>query len=89
MTVQQKEIWESKVALEGILQDSVTSFAYPFGDYHEDTPPLVRDAGFSCACTTAEHTLWRRSDPFQIPRLGAPNLPGSEFEDRLAKWFHD
>lgn len=84
---QEKEIRESKLALESLLQTPITSFAYPFGDYHEDTVPLVQNAGFSCACSTAEHVAWRQSDPFQLPRFGVQNLARDAFELQLARWF--
>ena len=44
-----QEIIDSKVALELIIGKPLLSFAYPYGDYNEDTKRLVEEAGFRSA----------------------------------------
>ncbi|NEP56479.1 MAG: polysaccharide deacetylase family protein [Symploca sp. SIO2G7] len=86
--LQQNEIQRGKTELEEILGYPVTSFAYPFGGYTQETIPLVQEAGFTCACSTVEETVWHKSDAFQLPRFCVRNFSGTEFEQRLLRWFH-
>ena len=88
LAVQRNEIQESKAHLEQLLERSVTSFAYPFGDYTPETVPLMPEAGFTCACSTVEDTVWTQSDRFQLPRFGVENWNGEEFARRLLNWFN-
>ncbi len=84
---QRDEIQQSKAYLEELLDHPVTSFAYPFGDHTAQTVPLVREAGFTCACATLETTVWRRSDCFQFPRFEVQNWSGEKFKNQLLRWF--
>ncbi len=88
VTFQRDEIQQSKADLEALLEHSVNSFAYPFGDYAPDTVPLIPEAGFNCACSTVQHTVWRHSDCYQFPRFAVENWNSKEFEKRLFKWFY-
>jgi peptidoglycan/xylan/chitin deacetylase (PgdA/CDA1 family) len=85
---QQAEIRQSKVYLEELLGNPVTSFCYPFGKYSEETVSLVREAGFTCACSIIKERVQRRSDRFQLPRFSVLDWGGDEFEKRLLGWFH-
>lgn len=84
---QRNEIQRSKAYLEQVLEHPVTSFAYPFGANTKETVALVREAGFTCACSTIEETLWQYSDSFQLPRFEVRNWTGEEFKQRLSRWF--
>lgn len=84
---QQQEILASKAYLEQLLNRSINTFAYPFGAYRADTVPLVREADFSCACTTVEETIGRDSHAHELPRFEVRNWSGAEFEQRLQRWF--
>ncbi len=84
---QKQEIVQSKLQLENILSHPVREFSYPFGAYGEEVVPMVRAAGFSSACATLEETVWRRSDPFQLPRREVGNWDGEAFEKTLREWF--
>ena len=86
--LQRDEIRHSKAHLEKLLGRPVTSFAYPFGAIDKKTILLTRQAGFTCACTTSEETVWRHSDLFQLPRFGVENWNAEEFERRLLRWFN-
>lgn len=90
LTVQQKEIVESKSALETILDHPVNAFAYPFGerrDYTRDTAGLVRAAGFTCACSNFAGHVTALSDPYQLPRFLVRDWDGETFARQLAQWF--
>ena len=82
-TIQQREIEQGKVDLEAITGRQVNSFSYPHGDYDGRSVALVRQAGFVCACTTDENSVWRHSDPFLLPRFKVDNYHGEAFMRRL------
>jgi peptidoglycan/xylan/chitin deacetylase (PgdA/CDA1 family) len=88
-TSQQDEIQRSKAELETLLNRPVTSFSYPFGDYTAETVELTRSAGFVCACSTAQESIWRHSDRFELPRLAVQNWNREDFRQQLVRWLHD
>lgn len=84
--VQQKEIEEGRQRLEHILQRPVTSFSYPYGgqtDYTPETVAIVRNAGFTCACSNFPGLVTKGSDPFQLPRHIVRDWDG----DTFARWL--
>ena len=84
---QEAEIKRSKADLEGILDRPITSFSYPFGAYTAETVALVREAGFTCACSSVADKVWRDSDCFELPRFEVQNWNGEEFARRLLRVF--
>jgi peptidoglycan/xylan/chitin deacetylase (PgdA/CDA1 family) len=82
-TFQRREIESNKSQLEELTGTEINCFAYPFGDYDTTTTSLTREAGFECACTTVENTVWRFSDPFRMPRLAVDDWDGDQFAKRL------
>jgi peptidoglycan/xylan/chitin deacetylase (PgdA/CDA1 family) len=89
IATQKQEIEESKAYLEQVLNHSVTTFAYPFGAYNRKTLPLVKEAGFSCACSTVEETVWQWCDRYQLPRFEVLDWDAQEFEQRLLNWLQN
>jgi peptidoglycan/xylan/chitin deacetylase (PgdA/CDA1 family) len=64
-----REIRESKLALEQKLQQPVRAFAYPNGDWDASTRERVKEAGFEWAFTT-QHGWYRYTrDPYTVPRV--------------------
>jgi peptidoglycan/xylan/chitin deacetylase (PgdA/CDA1 family) len=89
---QEDEIRQSKASLEDVVGRSVVSFAYPYGrpcDYTQQTVSLVRDAGFSCACSTSAVAVSRQADCFQLPRVQVVDCNGDEFDRQLKTWLCD
>jgi peptidoglycan/xylan/chitin deacetylase (PgdA/CDA1 family) len=87
---QRDEIRGSKTWLEEILNRPVNSFAYPYGgpsDYTAETISVVREAGFSCACSNFPGVVDRSTDPFQLPRVYAPNCGRERFAKWLFRWL--
>jgi peptidoglycan/xylan/chitin deacetylase (PgdA/CDA1 family) len=87
---QEQEIRQSKASLEEVLGYGVTSFAYPYGracDYTQQTASLVRQAGFSCACSTSATAVTGRTDRFQLPRIQVVDCDGDDFSKRLKAWL--
>jgi peptidoglycan/xylan/chitin deacetylase (PgdA/CDA1 family) len=85
--IQTKQINTSKKTLEELLNRSVNNFAYPFGDYNQMTPQVVKNAGFTCACSTVAETVWRNSSQWELPRFAVENWNGAEFAEQLEKWL--
>lgn len=69
----QGEITRSKAALESLLQEPVTLFAYPNGkpgtDYSARHVAMVRAAGFAAAVSTAPGAARAPCDLHQLPRF--------------------
>jgi len=84
---QQTEIQRSRRELESIVSRPVVSFSYPNGSYSEETPALVEQAGFKCACTSMEGLYRSSGDRFRMPRLWVPDVSGREFEAWLSAWI--
>ena len=84
------EINAGKAALESLLQQPMTLFAYPNGKPGQDYLPrdvaLVRQAGFSAAVSTA-HGAWRpdHDDRFQLPRFTPWDTQRLRFGARMAR----
>jgi peptidoglycan/xylan/chitin deacetylase (PgdA/CDA1 family) len=85
---QREEIQANKARLEEILGHSVSSFAYPYGNYSPETVNLVKEAGFSRACSTISAGVRQKCDCFQLPRVEILNWDGEEFARRLSRWFY-
>ena len=89
---QRDEILKSKARLQDIVGSPVTSFAYPYGkrsDYSAQTVALVREGGFTCACSNFPGRVTRSTDAFQLPRVQVEDWEGEEFAQRMAGWFDD
>lgn len=84
---QKHEIESSKLELEEIINGPVESFAYPYGDFNEITPGLVKNAGYQSACTVISSHVTHRNDNFLLPRIAAMNCGGDEFEKQIFKFF--
>jgi glycosyltransferase involved in cell wall biosynthesis/peptidoglycan/xylan/chitin deacetylase (PgdA/CDA1 family) len=87
---QQNEIEESRSRLVELLGHPITSFAYPFGkrsDYSEETMAIVRQAGFTSACTSVHGVVGPSTDRFQLLRLHVHDWDGATFSRRLSAHF--
>ncbi len=63
------EIIQSKRLLEDHLEQSISSFAYPFGYYSASVRRQVQEVGFSSACAVKHAMSSQTSDPFALARL--------------------
>ena len=70
------EISLSKKNLEDLLGASVNFFAYPYGDYSEETEKLVEKAGFYGACITKTGIVKRGADFFALKRVAIRHNTG-------------
>jgi len=85
-SAQLTELADSRTTLEQIVSRPVTSFSYPFGGWVPAMRPLVHEAGFTCATTGVEQTVWHRDHPLSVPRFMVEDWDGAEFERRLSEW---
>lgn len=63
------EILTSKKILEDLLGVEINFFAYPYGDYGEETESLVEKAGFQGACITKTGIVKKGADFFALKRV--------------------
>ncbi len=64
-----KEILLSKKNLEKLTGSDINFFAYPYGDYNEETEKLVKKAGFYGACVTKTGLVKKGADFFALKRI--------------------
>jgi peptidoglycan/xylan/chitin deacetylase (PgdA/CDA1 family) len=84
---QEEEITLSKYYLENIINRPVTSFAYPHGDYSNDTLQLIKRLKFENACTIVKEAVARNADQFLLPRFMVFNWNINQFEQKLLEWL--
>lgn len=87
--LQRSEITASKSGLEEMLGHPVTSFAYPYGtrsDYTERTVAIVREAGYTLACSAFPGHIKSRTSAYELPRYAVHNWDGEAFQWWLSEW---
>jgi peptidoglycan/xylan/chitin deacetylase (PgdA/CDA1 family) len=85
-----EEISRSRMLLEIMLNAPVRSFAYPYGHASRAIKRMVKDAGYSHACSALTGPAAFCADPYEIRRIairGATGLVG--FEMRMLIPFQD
>lgn len=73
---QEREISESKKSLETIFNFPVRSFAYPHGDYNNETIDILKRNGFNCSVTTSGRPLKTSSGFFELSRIHIEDISG-------------
>jgi peptidoglycan/xylan/chitin deacetylase (PgdA/CDA1 family) len=86
MDEQHREIAQNKLDLENLCGVPLRVFSYPNGSLSARTPRLVEGAGYLCACSSRDGTVAARTDPFRVPRIWVPDVPGPEFRCWLGGW---
>ena len=66
-----EEIQASKKKLEDKFGLRIDHFAYPFGDYNQETIELVQEAGFQTACTMHRGINRKGNSPLELARWTA------------------
>jgi len=87
LALQEREIQESKNCLEEIIGRPVRSLAYPHGDYTAETVSIVRETGFTCACSADAGIIWESTNHFQLPRVQVLDWDGEQFARQLSTSF--
>jgi len=87
---QREEIGRCKERLQSVLSCPVTSFAYPYGtmaDYTADTTALVKEEGYSLACSNYPERVTRDTDVYQLPRFVVRNWDQDRFRTMMESWW--
>ncbi|OIN09549.1 polysaccharide deacetylase family protein [Oceanisphaera psychrotolerans] len=66
---QHHEMAENKAQLEQLLDQKLSSFAYPFGSHNQDSKELAQELGYPFAVATNSGPLAMHEDPYQIRRI--------------------
>jgi len=86
---QREEIDGGRQQLEQVIGKPIRLFSYPYGGYDafdEATHQVVRDAGYTLACTTTGGLASVADSPLQIPRNFVGDWDGPTFERWLNHW---
>jgi peptidoglycan/xylan/chitin deacetylase (PgdA/CDA1 family) len=83
---QREEIISSKRDLEGLLNREVDGFAYPNGSATEDTKRVVREAGYTFACTSLQDVVRPAHDLHALTRFWQRDVDGENFLQGLHLW---
>ena len=87
---QRREIEGSRDQLERLLDTRVTLFSYPFGGHDAFDPvttQLVRESGYTLACSGTGGLARQDHYPFLIPRNVVGDWDADTFEQWLVRWF--
>ncbi len=75
-----REVQDCMKSLEGLLGKQVISFAYPYGDYNEETQKVVAEAGFKFGVAVDGGPVCFREDLLAIRRIHIfPDTAGFDF----------
>jgi peptidoglycan/xylan/chitin deacetylase (PgdA/CDA1 family) len=64
-----RQIFQSRLDLEKIVDDEVSAFCFPYGDERPVHRHLATEAGYSAATTTLRRRATAANDLFGLPRL--------------------
>lgn len=80
------EIAGCRADLREMIGRDIHSFTYPFGRFAPGTPDIVREAGFTQACTNRWRVAFPGTDRFRIPRVNVADMDGEDF-GRFLHWI--
>ena len=85
-----KEIFHSKEDLDTLLDENIKFFSYPRGKRRHFTSVaknLVKEAGYVAAFTTENGMISKKSDLFELNRIGIRDFPLYVFKTRVSGIF--
>lgn len=65
----EKEIRQSKIQIEDIIQKPVRSFASPYGRYNHTTIDCIKDSGYLFACSVRPGWYSTTASDYELPRI--------------------
>jgi len=77
------EIRESAEACAALTGSRPRTFAYPFGDFDEESRRLAEEAGYDCACSTDSAAVGSDSPQFALPRVQVGNWSARRLQRAL------
>lgn len=84
---QKDEIISSKRDLEELLGKNIEGFAYPNGRATADAKRIVREAGFTYACTSLHDVVRPGIDMYELTRFWQKDVDGYQFLKALNLWM--
>jgi peptidoglycan/xylan/chitin deacetylase (PgdA/CDA1 family) len=84
---QKEEIQSSKRDLEALLTEKIAGFSYPNGRATVDVKRLVREMGFTYACTSLYDVVRPGSDVYELTRFWQKDVDGDQFWQGLRLWI--
>lgn len=79
----EKEVGESKTAIETLVGIPVNNFAYPYGDFNQNIIDFVQKAGYRTATSVIPGAMHSEQDRYFISRL----RPGARTGKALTDWL--
>jgi peptidoglycan/xylan/chitin deacetylase (PgdA/CDA1 family) len=80
------EVDGARRALDRLLGRPVEGFSYPHGSLDRAAREGVERAGFRFACSSRPGCVLPESDPYELPRIWAPDVDGARFRRWLRGW---
>lgn len=65
----EKEIWQSKIQIEDIIQKPVWSFASPYGRYNQAIVSCIQNSGYRYACSVRPGWYSTTVSDYELPRI--------------------
>jgi peptidoglycan/xylan/chitin deacetylase (PgdA/CDA1 family) len=84
---QKEEIQSSKRDLEALLNEKIAGFSYPNGRATVHAKRLVRETGFTYACTSLHDVIRPGSDLYELTRFWQQDVDGDSFVKGLNRWM--
>jgi len=84
---QQDEVVSSKKDLKDLLGKDVMGFAYPNGRATVDVKRIVREAGFTYACTSLHDLVRPGKDLYELTRFWQKDVGGDRFLQSINLWM--
>ena len=85
---QREEVVSGKRDLEAIFDKPIEGFAYPNGRATEDLKKILKEEGFSFACTSLHDVVRPGGDRFELTRFWQEDVGGDEFMKALRLWMN-
>ncbi len=83
-----REVKQSKIVLEELLEDEVVSFAYPYGDYGVRETEQVRQAGYLFGVATITGPVNLANDLMRVRRITMfPDTKPAAFKKKTSGWY--
>jgi len=79
------EIRDSVDACAALTGSRPRTFAYPFGDFDEESRRLAEEAGYDCACSTEAAAVGSTSAQFALPRVPVGNWSARRLQRALGE----
>ena len=88
---QKEEIYYSKIELEKIIEEKISSFAYPYGtkeDYNGETLKIMSQSDFKLSCANYPGIVKSNTNLHEIPRVVVRDIKVDKFSKFITNNFY-